>query len=439
MDEHTANWDPGLEHASLTDVGLRRANNQDSLAVVLAGSPEKWRQRGHLFIVADGMGAHAAGERASKLATDVVPLTYHKLIDHSLPDALAAAVVDANRQINARGQASDDFRGMGTTISALVLSPGGALAAHVGDSRAYRWRDDRLEQLTFDHSLVWELKAAQQDPEAEIPTFIPKNVITRSLGPNPDVQVDLEGPFPARVGDIFLLCSDGLSGPVSDEEIGTILGCLTPEQAARALVDLANLRGGPDNITVIVVRITGPEAVSGPAAKTARPRSRTARRPVSPLTWTLLGGFALGAVGLVVAGYEELALASLIGAVATGVAALVRRFGGDRDTCEFAGLPLGKGPYTARHCTADARFVDRLVELTHQLRDAAIQEAWVVDWNRFNAHYDRALAAALAADHTEAVREHCHAVSFMMSELRGQRGRQAPGFPGTSAWPEGAS
>jgi len=423
MDEHAAKWDQSLEYASRTDVGLRRANNQDSLAVVLAGSREKWQQRGHLFMVADGMGAHAAGERASKLATDVVPLTYFKLVDRPPHEALQAAVHDANVQIHTRGQASDDFRGMGTTISVLVLLPQGALTAHVGDSRVYRLRGDRLEQLTFDHSLVWELRAARNLPEEQVPSFIPKNVITRSLGPNPEVQIDLEGPFPVQVGDTFLLCSDGLSGPLADEEMGTILGSLPPDEAVRALVDLANLRGGPDNITVVVVRVTGPDLAQD-AAKKARFRSGAAPRPIPPLLWAILGGFALGAVGLGAVGYVIPAVLSLIGALVAGVVALLRRYGGESPTYEFDGGPLGKGPYTACNCAADARFVERLVEVAHQLRDAATQEAWVVDWDRFNTHHDQAVAAAMAGDYPEAVREHCHAISFMMGELRNQRGRK---------------
>ena len=148
-----------LEYAALSDVGLRRSNNQDSLAVMPAASQSLWQQRGDLFVVADGMGAHAAGELASKISTDTVPLVYHKLMDNTPAEAVLAALEEANAQINNRGQAID-FRGMGTTTTALVLLPYGALVAHVGDSRAYRLRGNRLEQLTFDHSLVWEIRAA---------------------------------------------------------------------------------------------------------------------------------------------------------------------------------------------------------------------------------------------------------------------------------------
>jgi len=279
--------------------------------------------------------------------------------------------------------------------------------------------------------LVWELRAARNIPEEYIPTFIPKNVITRSLGPNPEVQIDLEGPFPIQVGDAYLLCSDGLSGPLADEEVGIILGCLPPDEAARALVDLANLRGGPDNITVVVVRVTGPDLAQGAALKKGRFRSGTPPRPVPPWLWALLGAFALGAVALGAVEYVIPAGVSLIGALVAGIVALVRRYGGKPPAYEFDGRPLGRGPYTACNCAANAQFVERLVGITHQLRDAAIQEAWAVDWNRFNAHHDRAVAAAVAADYAEAVREHCHAISFMMGELRHQRGRKPSDGPAT--------
>ena len=212
MDQAAGIWSHCLEYAALSDIGLRRANNQDSYKVALAGDQADFQQRGHLFIVADGMGAHAAGELASKMATDVIPLDYRKLLDQSPAEAILSALVDANRQIHTRGQASPEFRGMGTTATTLLLLPAGALVAHVGDSRAYRLRGNRIEQLTFDHSLVWEMQASGQMPEGQVPAFIPKNIITRSLGPNPAVQVDLEGPYPVEAGDTFLLCSDGLSG-----------------------------------------------------------------------------------------------------------------------------------------------------------------------------------------------------------------------------------
>lgn len=424
MNRTPSSWDHFLEHAALSDIGLRRANNQDSMAVVPAGSREKFRRRGHLFIVADGMGAHAAGELASKLATDAVPLAYHKLKDLPPPEALRTAVLDANSQIYSRGQASDDFKGMGTTICAMALLPQGALLGHVGDSRVYRLRGGRLEQLTFDHSLVWEMRAAGQIPDDDTPSFIPKNVITRSLGPNAEVQVDVEGPFPLQVGDAFLLCSDGLSGPVEDHEIGKIVACMPPEEAVRSLVDLANLRGGPDNITVIVVRVTGdPESSGGESAEAeARPA-----RPVHPAVLGTGGLCLVAALVLGAMGSWLLAAAGLIGAGIAGAIALVQRYGSDGGDGGFHSRPLGRGPYKACDCTPDAPFAQQLAGLAGELRQAAVAGDWNVDWSRFNARNEAGGAAVTAGDFGRAVREYCHAISFMMSELKAQRSRKRAG------------
>src|SRR3990172_8532247 len=137
MDNSTSIWNHCLVSAALSDIGQRRANNQDSYAVILAGDQADFEQRGHFFMVADGMGAHAAGELASKMATDMVSLVYRKRLDQPPPEAILSATLDANRQIHNRGLASPDFRGMGTTATTLVLLPAGAMVAHVGDSRAY--------------------------------------------------------------------------------------------------------------------------------------------------------------------------------------------------------------------------------------------------------------------------------------------------------------
>ena len=434
MSQNANIWDHCLEQASLTDVGLRRPTNQDSKAIVLASGQEKWSQRGHLFIVADGMGAHAAGELASKLAIDMVPLTYHKLKDRAPPQALRAAIEDANNQIYHRGEASGDFRGMGTTLSSLAILPQGALVAHVGDSRAYRLRSNRLEQLTFDHSLVWEIRAAEKIPEDEVPEYIPKNVITRSLGPNPSVQVDLEGPFPIEVGDTFLLCSDGLSGPVADDEIGKIVGSMSADEAVRALVDLANLRGGPDNITVIVVRVTAPQTARGAAARPALAASSAAGHSVHPVVWSLLGLLTLAAAGLATAGYAMGAVAYTVGAVASGigavlagVVALVQGYGRGEPTYQFDGRPLGKGPYASFDCAADAGFVGRLADIIQQLRDLAAREGWTVDWGGFDALADQAAAASETSDCVRAVRKYCLAISFFVSELKGPHPSNSPG------------
>ena len=242
-----------IEYANLSDVGVRRSHNQDAYAVLLASDANKWRERGHVFVVADGMGAHAVGELASELAVGIIPHTYHKHSHEGASPSLRKSFIEANASIHARGQQNREFEGMGTTATALVLRAEGVWIGHVGDSRAYRVRGGVMEQLSFDHSLVWETaRRYHVDPEGL--QGIPSNVIVRSLGPSPLVQVDVEGPHPMREGDIFLLCSDGLSGQLSDAEIGAVASVLPPAEACRVLVDLANLRGGPDNITAVLAR-----------------------------------------------------------------------------------------------------------------------------------------------------------------------------------------
>ncbi|MCC6124321.1 MAG: serine/threonine-protein phosphatase [Pirellulales bacterium] len=414
-------WKNCLEYAAISDVGLRRANNQDSYAVFLAGTQQDFDERGHFFLVADGMGAHAAGELASKIAADVVPLTYHKLREKSPPDALLAAVLDANDQIHNRGSASPDFKGMGTTATALVLLAEGALLAHVGDSRAYRLRGDRIEQLTFDHSLVWELQAAGQNMDDPPPSYVPKNIITRSLGPNTLVQVDREGPFPLQAGDTFLLCSDGLSGQVQDAEIGAVLACLPPAEAAQSLVHIANLRGGPDNITMIVAKVLGPQ-IADDGEQSTPPNSSTARiRPVNPWIWTILGTSALAALGFFAMGQWAIALLALLAAVAAGITAAFQRQVPAEEGWAVSGKRLGNGPHVMRDCAPNEEFIDRLADMMLQLRDAAASEQWQVDWNRFNRHLSLAETARQAADFTASGREYLRAVSFLMEQLKRQK------------------
>jgi serine/threonine protein phosphatase PrpC len=300
-----------IEYASLTDVGVRRSHNQDSHAVQLAADNEQWRERGHLFLIADGMGAHAVGEKASEQAAQVIPHSYVKHAADGPISALRAAITEANESIHACGQANREFEGMGTTGSALVLRPEGAWVGHVGDSRVYRIRAGWIEQLSYDHSLVWEFARIKGiDPEKV--KDIPSNVIHRCLGPEPSVQVDIEGPYPLCSGDIFLLCSDGLSGQVADAEIGAVVTALPPAEACRFLVDLANLRGGPDNVTVIVLRIVGGPASDGMIATTpvTMPSQGIGKRRVAMPWWVAglgIGIFlAAGAAFLQAAGRPDL-------------------------------------------------------------------------------------------------------------------------------------
>jgi protein phosphatase len=412
-----------VENAAVSDIGLRRGNNQDSFAVALAGDDADWRRRGHLFMVADGMGAHAAGELASKMACEAVPHTYRKLLDRPVPQAMRQAVLAANASIHERGQANAEFQGMGTTCSVLVLLPREALVAHVGDSRVYRLRGNKFEQLTFDHSLVWEMMAAGQMPRGDVANFIPKNIITRSLGPHADVQVDQEGPFPLAEGDTFLLCSDGLSGQLKDQEIGAVLAALDPHEAVRVLVDMANLRGGPDNITAIVVRVV---SVPPEESLEAAPAVEDAAAPkTNPALWGFTAVCLLVALALAATGYRVAALLSVLVGAASAVAALLQSLAGapNADAAPASG-PLGTGPHAAYDAAPNADTASAAAQMAQQLREATRNEHWTLDWARFNALGDDAQAAQSAGDFTAALRNYARAISFMMSEVRRQAARK---------------
>jgi serine/threonine protein phosphatase PrpC len=400
----------GVEHFALSDVGLRRANNQDSHKVNLATSDDTWQRRGHLFIVADGMGAHAAGELASKLAVDTIPLNYHKLRDKPAHLALKKAIQDANQLIHAKGLANPDFQGMGTTTTALLLMPGGAIVAHVGDSRAYRLRSTQLEQLSFDHSLLWELTAAGQIPTGSGAPAIPRNIITRSLGPNAEVEVDLEGPFSVAAGDVFLLCSDGLSGEVNDEELGMVLQCLPLPEAAQLLVDLANLRGGPDNITVILARALT-NLTDGSELAADRPSG------IHPAVWVLLALTIVVTGPLAALNHTIAAIAAGAVGVALTLAACIRW---NRKGEDLPRARLGRGPHKSWNCKPDGAFVQELVRIFEQLRSAAVEEDWRMDWAHIDGLMRQAQQATKNKDFVSAVASYGRAISFMMRELKNQ-------------------
>lgn len=273
-----------VEYATCSDIGMKRTMNQDSFESRLA-SADDVSQHGHLFVVADGMGAHAAGELASRLAVDEISKASGPE-DHLIH--LREHFQKANLVIHERGQSNPQHYNMGTTCSALWLLPSGSIVGHVGDSRVYRCRGGRIEQLTFDHSLVWEMRAAGQFSGGNAST-IPRNVITRCLGPHPHVEIDLEGPFSVQVGDAFLLCSDGLTGRIEDAELGVATRYLPPAEAAEFLVDLANLRGGHDNITVTIVRVLGSELKSSGTTVDEEPPHAGSTHPA----WWFLAGLGM--------------------------------------------------------------------------------------------------------------------------------------------------
>ena len=423
MSESLVDWNTYLEVASLSDIGMRRATNQDNISVSLASSIEHWQKKGHLFIVADGMGAHAAGELASKLAIDHIPHLYARFNEESNGESLRKAMSGANGEIHRRGQLNEEFRNMGTTCSSLLLLPGAAVVGHIGDSRVYRMSNNRLEQLTFDHSLVWEMKAAGQlTEEEEAANKVPKNVITRSLGPYPECKVDVEGPFPLRVGDTFLLCSDGLTGVITDEELGSIMANLTPNEAVRVLVDLANLRGGPDNITVVIAKVHQPVPGDGTSISPAsNARSGGASTPM--IVASVVLGIALLFV-LILCMTQAYMSAILPGVVAVGsLFFLAYQFflsGVTSDNSTSNGRPFGKGPYTAINCPSGEQFSRQMAKLLDEVQKGAVAKKWKVDWDQLKQLVSQAEASVKAKQFPKAVACYGRAISFMMDQLRNQ-------------------
>lgn len=239
-----------VEHFERTDTGRQRRANEDSF---FARSP--------LFAVADGMGGAQAGEVASRLAVEV--------LEQGLPDGgdsveerLRARVDEANARINELSRADDQRAGMGTTLTVAYVGEDELSAAHVGDSRLYRLREGDFERLTDDHSLVEELVRQGKLTPAEADEHPQRSIITRALGPEAAVETDTRT-WPARAGDVYLICSDGLTSMVSEGQVAEIVATgPTLAQVARSLIDAANDAGGRDNVTVVLFRLDDAGAVA---------------------------------------------------------------------------------------------------------------------------------------------------------------------------------
>src|SRR5918999_4283493 len=235
------------ETSGITDAGRKRRRNEDAYVL-----------QPPLFAVADGMGGAQAGEVASRLAVDA--FREFREADELEPEERVAAIIqEANRRIYERAREDTQASGMGTTVTAALVGEESVSIGHVGDSRAYRLRDGRLEQLTDDHSLVADLVRGGRLTPEEADVHPQRSVITRALGTDAKVDVDAFT-FETHPGDVILLCSDGLTTMVTDEEIVAIVGeAKNLEQAAKQLVKAANRRGGEDNVTVVLFALEASE------------------------------------------------------------------------------------------------------------------------------------------------------------------------------------
>ena len=229
-----------------TDIGLLRQTNEDSYVCVDS----------KFYIVADGMGGHVAGEVASKLVVDTVrEFLYQAELAGSIDEnSLMKAISLANQVIFEKAEHNEQYKGMGTTISMVYFIENKCLWAHVGDSRIYIYRNQKLSQITEDHSLVWNLVASGSITEEEAASHPQRNMLTRAVGVDADVEVDT-GQLEIYKDDVFLLCSDGLTNMVDNEKIKEIIYAPAFDGVAGKLIDAALHAGGADNITAIIIKV----------------------------------------------------------------------------------------------------------------------------------------------------------------------------------------
>jgi len=239
-----------------TDLGQKRARNEDTYASWQSDDPAELARRGVLLVLADGMGGARSGDVASRIAAETVVRSYREAKSSDPLADLGAAVAAANQAIFAENTRQDELPGMATTVTAAVVRGADIFVAHVGDSRAYLARAGKLEQLTEDHSLVARLVAEGQLTSDEARFDPRRNLLTRSVGLAATVPIDARRvQWKLEPGDTLLLCSDGLHGLVADRDLVPILARAELKKVATELIDIANDAGGSDNITVIVARV----------------------------------------------------------------------------------------------------------------------------------------------------------------------------------------
>jgi protein phosphatase len=256
----------GVVVRTATDLGLKRSQNEDSHGTWMPAEPAERARRGVLLVVADGMGGSRAGEVASRLAVQTVLRTYREAPGENPLEDLYRAIEAANQIVHRESTTRPDLAGMGTTCTAVVVRESDAYIGHVGDSRAYHIHNGQIRQLTRDHSLVAQLVRDGQLTPEQARVDPRRNVVTRSVGVGATVEIDADHePGLLTLGDTLLLCSDGLHGLVADDELKAAGSDTDLEQGCRRAIALANERGGPDNITVVLARVA-PQDDPGPGA-----------------------------------------------------------------------------------------------------------------------------------------------------------------------------
>jgi serine/threonine protein phosphatase PrpC len=248
---------PGIEAAGLTDVGCHRENNEDNYAYWEPQDDAAFQRLGRLAVVADGMGGAEGGQYASKIAVGAVCEIYSSSPEPDAQQRMLASFHEANHRVQQEARAKPMLHGMGTTLTACALLGNNLYFAHIGDSRLFLVRDGNARQLSRDHSLVARLIESGTIRPEEAETHPQKHVLTAAIGVAEDLQPDMpSAPIELRPSDVLILCTDGLWGQMTSAEIAGIASKSAPKDACKSLVQLAKQRGGPDNITVQVLRVS---------------------------------------------------------------------------------------------------------------------------------------------------------------------------------------
>ncbi|MFY9562402.1 MAG: PP2C family serine/threonine-protein phosphatase [Terriglobales bacterium] len=248
---------PGVEVSSQSDIGCQRENNEDSFGYWEPEEDEQFLRKGRLAIVADGMGGYEGGQEASHLAVETVVSIYRDLSGDDPQRALIEGLQAAHERVRQYGFAHPHLRGMGTTCTAIAVVGDALYYVHVGDTRLYLVRSGEIRQVTRDHSYVGRLVESGVISREEAEKHPQRNILTAALGTSADLIMESPGgPEALHTGDVLVLCSDGLWGQLHDAEILEAVESKSPEAAGRNLIELARERGGPDNITVQILRVS---------------------------------------------------------------------------------------------------------------------------------------------------------------------------------------
>jgi PPM family protein phosphatase len=257
MSVDCTNPKPGIEAASLTDVGLQRSNNEDSYTYWEPESDEDFQRKGRLAVVADGMGGYEGGQEASRLAVETVRHVYDRDFHNDPQQALIAGMESAHANIHRYAIEHPEFYGMGTTCTAISIVGDRLYFAHIGDSRLYLVRGEKISRLTRDHSYVGRLVESGIVRSEDAESHPQRHILTAALGSGRDIIPHVpEEPVLLENGDTLVLCTDGLWSLIGELEIAQVSTAHSPTEACAKLIQMALDRGAPDNITVIILRVT---------------------------------------------------------------------------------------------------------------------------------------------------------------------------------------